>query len=69
MTWFKGFETKEQAKKFIKDKGRGYLTFEEYTPKTKRLTTRGKEYMMAVEYGGLNKELFPYCVQWNETQM
>lgn len=64
MVQFKGFETKEEAKAFVRKNG-GYLTFEERTPKRKQLTQRGKEYMMAVDFGGLNKEKFPYCVQWN----
>lgn len=63
MTQFKGFGTRTQAEKFIKEHG-GYLTYEERTPKRHILTTRGKDYMLAVEYGGLNKELYPYCVQW-----
>ena len=65
MTQFQGFKTKKQAEAFIKKQGYGYLTFEERTPKRKQLTNRGKEYMMAVNFGGLNKELYPFCVQWN----
>ena len=64
MTQFKGFKTKKQAEAFVKQNG-GYLTFEERTPKRQQLTSRGREYMMAVNFGGLNKELYPYCVQWN----
>ena len=64
MTQFRGFETKEEAIKFVKQNG-GYLTFEERTPKRKQLTARGKEYMMAVDFGGLDKVKYPYCVQWN----
>lgn len=64
MTQFKGFETKEEALKFVKQNG-GYLTFEERTPKRKQLTSRGREYMMAVHFGGLDKVKYPYCVQWN----
>ena len=64
MTQFKGFETKQEAQAFVKTHG-GYLTFEERTPKRKQLTERGREYMMAVEFGGLCKDKYPYCVQWN----
>ena len=64
MTQFKGFETETEAKAFVKEHG-GYLTWEERTPKRKQLTTRGQEYMMAVDFGSLNKEKYPYCVQWN----
>lgn len=64
MVGFQGFETKEQAQTFIKEKG-GYLTFEERTPKRKQLTQRGKDYMMAVDFGNLDKDKYPYCVQWN----
>lgn len=64
MTQFKGFKTEKQAKAFVRKHG-GYLTFEERTPKRQQLTSRGRDYMMAVNFGGLNKELYPYCVQWN----
>ena len=64
MTQFKGFETKQRAQEFVRKHG-GYLTFEERTPKRKQLTSRGREYMMAVNFGGLNKDKYPYCVQWN----
>lgn len=64
MTQFQGFKTKEQAKKFVKEHG-GYLTWEERTPKRKKLTERGREYMMAVHLGGLDSSKYPYCVQWN----
>lgn len=64
MTQFQGFETKQQAQDFIKEHG-GRLTFEERTPKRKSLTSRGREYMMAVKLGGLDPETYPFCVQWN----
>ena len=64
MTQFKGFKTKAQAQAFVKKNG-GYLTFEERTPKRKQLTARGKDYMLAVNFGGLDKDKYPYCVQWN----
>ena len=69
MTHFKGFGTMEEAKAFRKENGRGYICWEERTAKRKNLTERGKDYIMAVNYGGLDKERYPYCVQWNETQM
>ena len=64
MTEFKGFKTKEEAQKFQKEHG-GYLCWEERTPKRKQLTERGKNYMYAVNLGGLDNNLYPYCVQWN----
>lgn len=64
MVQFKGFKTKEGAKNFVKKHG-GYLTYEERTPKRKQLTNRGKAYMQAVDFGGLDKSKYPYCVQWN----
>lgn len=63
MTGFKGFETKEQAKAWVKEHG-GYLCWEERTPKRNQLTVRGQDYMFAVTMGGLNREKYPYCVQW-----
>ena len=65
MTRFQGFATKEEAQKYTRKHG-GYLCWEERTPKTKKLTARGRDYMYAVCLGGLDKEKFPYCVQWNE---
>lgn len=63
MTGFKGFETKEQAKAFQREHG-GYVCWEERTPKRGQLTARGQEYLYAVHLGGLDKEKYPYCVQW-----
>lgn len=65
MTGFKGFKTKQEAQKFSREHG-GYVCWEERTPKLAKLTERGTCYMMAVEYGGLDKAKYPYCVQWNE---
>lgn len=62
MTQFLGFETKSKAEEFVKTNG-GFLTFEERTPKRKQLTHRGLEYMYAVNFGGLDKDKYPYCVQ------
>lgn len=64
MTGFQGFRTKEEAQKFAKTYG-GYITWEERTPKRQALTSRGVEYMYAVQFGGLDKNKYPYCVQWN----
>ena len=64
MTQFKGFKTFKDAMNFIKNEHGGFLTWEERTPKRKLLTARGKAYMQAVEFGGLDKETYPYCVQW-----
>ena len=63
MIKFMGFKTKEEAIAHKKTHG-GYLCWEERTPKRKQLTERGKDYMFAVEYGGLDKGKYPYCLQW-----
>lgn len=68
MVRFKGFKTLEEAKQYKKEHG-GYLCWEERTPKRKQLTERGKDYMLSVTFGGLDKERYPYCLQWNESQM
>ena len=65
MTFFKGFRTKEAAEKFRKKNG-GVLTWEKYTPKLHKPTQICKDYMCAVQYGGLDRKKYPYCVQWNE---
>ena len=67
MTKFQGFATKEEARAFSRKHG-GIVCWEERTPKTQKLTERGIDYMMAVQYGGLDRERYPYCVQWNEIQ-
>jgi len=63
MTQFKGFETKQEAQTFARQHG-GYICWEERTPKTKKLTNRGRYYTMAVTLGGLDQKKYPYCVQW-----
>lgn len=64
MTRFQGFETKEEAKAFVKEHG-GYLTSRVLTPKGNKPRSYD-DYMLAVWCGGLNEEKYPYCVQWNE---
>ena len=64
MVNFQGFETLEQAKKFTKEHG-GLLTTCVPT-KSGRKPKTYKDYMLAVCFGGLNQEKYPYCVQWNE---
>ena len=63
MTEFRGFETEKDARAFCRQHG-GYITWEERTPKRRQLTERGRQYRMAVDFGGLNAEKYPYCVQW-----
>ena len=65
MTAFKGFETLEQAKEFVKNHG-GILTYDKRKKNSDKLTPIGFHYMLAVELGGLDKNKYPYCVQWNE---
>lgn len=64
MTQFQGFKTKEEAKKFQRENG-GLLCWDKRTPKTNKPTGCGIDYGYAVHLGGLNPELYPYCVQWN----
>lgn len=64
MTQFKGFKTKEEALKFIKENGKGYLCWDKRTPKTNKPTGVGVDYGYAVHLGGLDAEKYPYCVQW-----
>lgn len=63
MVQFQGFKTKEEAKKFQKENGKGFLTYA-YT-KSGRKSSTYTDYMFAVNLGGLNAEKYPYCVQWN----
>lgn len=65
MVQFKGFKTMEEAREFSRKNG-GMICWEERTPKRKQLTERGNDYMLAVYLGGLDKEQFPYCVQWRD---
>ena len=58
-----GFKTYDDAKAFQKEHG-GMLCWEERTPKRKSLTRRGKEYLLAVGCVGLDKEKYPYLVEW-----
>ena len=63
MTKFKGFTTKEEAKKFVKEHG-GLLCYCKNS-----VDKRGykvSDYMNAVVFGGLDSDKYSYCVQWNE---
>lgn len=64
MVRFQGFETKEDAKKYVKEHG-GLLTTRVLTPSGRKPSTY-KDYYLAVWFGGLNEAKYPYCVQWNE---
>lgn len=64
MVQFKGFKTKEEAKRFQKEHG-GLLTWDKRTPKTNKPTGVGWDYGYAVNLGGLDPKKYPYCVQWN----
>lgn len=62
MVNFKGFSTKEKALEYQKKHG-GMLCY-----KKSDIEKRGKnpqDYDLAVNLGGLNKDKYPYCVQWN----
>ena len=62
MTEFRGFKTKEEAKAYQKEHG-GYLTYQ-YT-KNGRKSASHDDYMLAVWFGGLDAEKYPYCLQWS----
>ena len=57
-----GFKTKEDAVAFRQLYG-GILLYEDRTPKRKELTEIGKEYMIATQATGINREEFPYVVE------
>ena len=62
MVKFLGFETKKEAMEYRKKHG-GYLTYA-YT-ESGRKSSSYTDYMYAVNLGGLNKEKYKYCLQWN----
>lgn len=66
MVQFKGFKTKVEAQKFIKENGRGLLCYEK--SKTEKIGRHPQDYRDCVVYGGLSRE-YPYAVQWNISQM
>ena len=57
-----GFATKEEAGKYQKEHG-GMICWEERTPKTKKLTRIGKDYMYAAQAVNLDTKKYPYMVQ------
>lgn len=59
----KGFETKEEAKSFLRKHG-GSMCWEERTPKRNTLTARGKDYLTAAGAVGLDTNKWKYIVQW-----
>lgn len=61
MTAFRGFKTKEEAVTFKKKHG-GYLCYK-YN-KNGRKSPTYRDYMFAVNLGGLDEEKYPYCLQW-----
>lgn len=64
MTQFKGFKTKAEAQAFIKSQGYGCLSY--LKSDTEKRSRYPEDYKCAVAFGGLDKEKYPYCVQWNE---
>ena len=58
-----GFETKKEALAFRKKVG-GMVCWEQRSPKRKKLTSIGKEYMLAAGAVGLDTSKYPYLVQW-----
>lgn len=60
MVQFQGFETLKEAQEFKKSRGGGLLCHAGHF---------ADDYKMCVLYGGLNAEKYPYCVQWNITEM
>lgn len=57
---FKGFKTKEEAKQFIKTNKRGLLCGKDGPHK--------QDWKDCVTFGGLDKEQYPFAVQWRESQ-
>lgn len=64
MVAYKGFKTKKEAQAFARQTKNGTVCWEEYTPKRRLLTARGRDYEFYVKACGLDKEKYPYCVQW-----
>ena len=64
MTEFLGFATLEEAKKFSKSHG-GIITYDKRNKRTGEPTGVGYYYYCAVVLGGLDKNKYPYCVQWS----
>lgn len=62
MWYCRYFGTEAEAKAYQKEHG-GYLCWEERTPKRKQLTSRGKEWELAVRACGFPKEDAKYIVQ------
>lgn len=57
-----GFRTLDEAKAFQKTHG-GYVCWEQRTPKRKKLTELGKEYVIAAGAVGLDTEEYKYIVE------
>lgn len=57
-----GFRTKEEAKQYQNEHG-GMICWEERTPKTRKLTRIGKDYVCAAQAVNLDTEKYPYMVQ------
>jgi len=66
LTHFQGFATKKEATDFQKERGGGLLCYADDGNGKSRYKD---DYNLAVTCGGLNREKFPFCVQWNETEM
>lgn len=56
-----GFKTKEEAQAFKKKEG-GIVLWDERTP-TGRETARAKDYRIAMQATGLDREAFPFVVE------
>lgn len=64
MTRFKGFETKEAAVKHQKEHG-GMLCYSgQPNANGRKCSVNKQDYEFAVHCGGLDREKYPYCLQW-----
>ena len=57
-----GFKTKEEAKAFAKENG-GMVLWYKLTPKQGRETAMAKDYRIATQATGIDREKYPYVVE------
>jgi hypothetical protein len=56
----------QAAKDFVKKQHKGCICYADNGNGKSRYKD---DYNCAVVYGGLNRKKYPFCVQWNETEM
>ena len=57
-----GFKTKAEADEFKKQNG-GIVLWEEYTPKLHKPTSRCKDWLIATQATGIDREKYPFVVE------